>query len=88
MFFKTVLISHILTLINIFRRQLHFVNSDDLVMCHGISENSSLTWETLEPDYKDFCSEDLSLNISHYSTEKVVVGSRVYKISAHLNILL
>ena len=56
------------TLINISGRQLHFLRSDDLVMYHGISENSSLTWETLEADYKDFCSEDLSLNISHYST--------------------
>ena len=55
-------------LINTSGRQLHFVSSDDLVMCYGVSENSNFTWETLEADYKDFCSEDLSLNISHYST--------------------
>lgn len=45
---------------------LHFLSSDDLETCHGISEDRSLTWETLKANYKDICPEDLSLNISSY----------------------
>lgn len=48
-FLKTVLTSHVLTVINTFWRQLlSFLSSDGLTACQGISEKESLTWGTLE----------------------------------------